>query len=84
VTLVTKKCPKSDLSIYKKVPFFPIEKAAIVSLSKGNRQEYEHLYRYFLYPRLFGSKGGAKRTKMASGASEKYYLRKNNLGRMAN
>jgi len=71
-----KKCQKS-VSQFTISDFFPIEKAAIVSLSKGNRQKYEHL---FLYPRLFCSKGGSKRSKMAS---EKSYLRKNNLASMA-
>jgi len=60
VTLVTKKCQKSDCQ-FTKGDFFPIEIAAIVSLSDANRQEYEHLDRYFLYRRLFGSKGGAMR-----------------------
>jgi len=39
-----KERSKKWQSIYKKW-LFPIEKAAIVSLSDANSQEYEHLYR---------------------------------------
>jgi len=38
-----KKSQKSDFQ-FTKSDFFPIEKAAIVSLSNANRQEYEHLH----------------------------------------